>query len=330
MSTAVSTTTQPTELVPSGQLDQVNQLESVITASRTQIQSTNKLTRAIVMAKAMKALENAITPQIMSDFRHLMNQPLGFKTDRLPGAKDRQGNPIKEYSDSTIKRCIIVALLKGAELCGNQFNIIAGQCYLTKEYYERILIKDAGVRNLTWNIGPAVKHGERSAMMEAVASWIDREGNKRSLECVDNRNKDGLDMRIVVNAHNTSSPDELRGKGESKLLRRIAQQMLGDWVESPDDDAFGTVEGSVNEPAAIEADGENPNGPPFPEFDAVEAFIDSVRVELQTVNQSGKVVKICKDHIQSVNESEWGAAAQDHARDSIEQAKIDRITELGG
>ncbi|MFK5282891.1 hypothetical protein ACI3PL_25325, partial [Lacticaseibacillus paracasei] len=54
----------------------------------------------------------------------LQGNRLGFKTD-----KDKSGG----YPESVVKNCLIEAVLLGIQPTGNQFNIIAGNMYPTKE-----------------------------------------------------------------------------------------------------------------------------------------------------------------------------------------------------
>jgi hypothetical protein len=102
-------------------------------------------------------------------------------------------------------------------------------------------------------IGNPTKHGEKTAAMDARASWCI--GKERfSLEC---RKTDSGDMRIVVNAYETSGVDQMRGLAESKLLRRVFQTLTGiksyDPEDLPADSEMGfELDGKLASPIQIE------------------------------------------------------------------------------
>ena len=249
MNTVAKTKNPDKSLIPKGKLDDVKKLDAILKESRESIQEAEPMTRAFIIAAAMKAIEDAITPAMFGDIKNLMNSPLGFKTDRYDGQTKkvkRDGKWVEEkvapYTDSTIKRCLIVGLLAGAGLSGNEINIIAGQCYFTKEFMNKVVTSWPGLSNFFMEIGAPVTHGEKSAAMDGRASWK-IEGREFAIECF---NADGRDMRLIVNAYGTSGVDQLRGLGESKLLRRVVSRLTGlnlDMDEAPAVD--GLVESNV-------------------------------------------------------------------------------------
>ena len=196
--------------------------------------------KLIAQAEAMDAIERQLKP-FMGSVMKAMNSPLGFKTDRPPGGKDRNGIPVQPYSPDTVCRCIIQAMLYGAQVVGNEFNIIAGQCYLTKEFFKRAIFDFPGIANLVLMHGSISKYGEKAMICEAVATWT-YNGKPQELKFT---KTDALDARIIVNSYATSSPDEIRGKVESKVYRRIYSVLTGmNW----DDDSGpkeGVIEGTI-------------------------------------------------------------------------------------
>lgn len=80
--------------------------------------------RAYMLATAIEQLNELLTPQYMKPIMALQGNKLGFKTDK----DDEQG-----YSEQVVKRCLIEAVLTGLQPVGNQFNIISGHMYPTKE-----------------------------------------------------------------------------------------------------------------------------------------------------------------------------------------------------
>ena len=80
--------------------------------------------RAYATAKSIEVLKTLLTPEYMAPIMNLQGNRLGFKTD-----KDKSGG----YPIDHVKNCLIEAVLTGLQPVGNQFNIIAGQMYATKE-----------------------------------------------------------------------------------------------------------------------------------------------------------------------------------------------------
>lgn len=227
-------------------------LEQSIKTARADLgQAVGEIGVMVATAKAMSLIEKALTDEIMKDFMSLMGSSHGFKADR-PNKNDSTF-----YSIDEVRKVMIDGFLKGAKCVGNEINIITGECYLTKNFYDRKIKQLKTVKGFKGNIGVAVMASERTAVLPGVAEWIEvATGEVHTLELTDQR-PDGHDFRIMVNAWKGSSPDELHGKGESKLWRRAYKQMTGDDI----DDEPTSIDGSVvpasqfekNKPKAIES-----------------------------------------------------------------------------
>jgi hypothetical protein len=98
--------------------------------------------KAYLIANAAGELKKLLSPEYMKPIMELQNNRLGFKTDKPAG-----------YDEATVKNCLIEAVLTGVQPFGNQFNIIAGNCYITKEGFGYLLAKFPG---LTYEIIPAL------------------------------------------------------------------------------------------------------------------------------------------------------------------------------
>lgn len=207
-------------------------LEAVVAQTQSELgNAVGDVAQAIATARGIKAIREALSDEVMKYLMSLMNNPLGFKTDKTDGSKGF-------YHVDVVRNCLIAGFMRGAKVVGNEINIIASQCYLTKEFFERKLGQLSHVKDLRWQIGTAAR-GQKTAAMPATATWVDaRDGQQHLYECV---MTEGFDGRIQVNCYETSSPDELHGKAESKLLRRIYKQISG--IDIPE--SASTVQGSV-------------------------------------------------------------------------------------
>lgn len=121
--------------------------------------------RAYLIAEATSKLKTALTPEYMRPIMELQGNRLGFKTD-----KDSEGG----YGESVVKNCLIEAVLTGVQPFGNQFNIIAGNCYITKEGFGYLLVNFPG---LEYEIIPSLPristtNERQSAAVVMKITWI--------------------------------------------------------------------------------------------------------------------------------------------------------------
>lgn len=177
-------------------------------ASQQAIQSN--LYRGIVLAKARMALSSLITPGIMTALMGLAGNKAGFLIDR----------PDK-YKTEEIREILIDAMLRGLSPCGNEINIIGGNLYATKEAFERLL-SDMNVRYSVQIGNAAIIQGDANCRYFDAAVSYEWRGEKSRLAFV---KSDDLDARIAVKYNSTDGPDALRGKAESKLLRRLYKHL---------------------------------------------------------------------------------------------------------
>ncbi len=159
--------------------------ESVSTAiGDTELKGFEK---AFAVAGAIKDLKSTLSKEIMSPIMDLQGSSLGFKTD-----KDREGG----YKENVVKDCLIEAVLRGVQPFGNHFNIIAGNCYLTKEGFGYLLDNAPGLK---WRISPQLPriHGEKAAVVMDISWSINEAGSKHSLEVAVRVNK-GMGTDAVI------------------------------------------------------------------------------------------------------------------------------------
>lgn len=169
---------------------------------------------AMYTARGIAELQKCITDNIMHDFMSLQGSVLGFRTD-----KDGSGG----YKIDQVKDVLIKSLMLGLRPTGNEWNIIAGNLYVTKEGFRRLLKELPGFSNLQVQFG--VPHtSENGALVPADASWR-YQGKDYSMSCHG-------DFRIPIRINKGMGADAILGKAESKLLRRIYQQCTGSAVDA--------------------------------------------------------------------------------------------------
>lgn len=161
--------------------------------------------RAYLLANATAQLHEMLTPEYMEPIMKLQGSRLGFRTD-----KDKSGG----YDMNAVKSCLIDAVLQGVQPTGNQFNIIAGNMYITKEGYHYLLSKIPGLRyQITFEL-PRVK--DSSAAIVALIKWSINGSAERS---------EKLDIPIRVNAQ--MGTDAIIGKATRKARHWLHATITG-------------------------------------------------------------------------------------------------------
>ena len=118
-----------------------NQLAQIQTEVNT-LSKNNSLVSCLSAANAMYLLDQVLTDDVVRTyFLPLMNTRAGFLTDRNPAKAKRGQQPPTPYSIPEVRMCLKDAILKGLLPIGNQFNIIAGSVYITREGYTALLSK---------------------------------------------------------------------------------------------------------------------------------------------------------------------------------------------
>ena len=186
--------------------------------------ATGHLRRALLLAKGIKALEAALTDDVMTLVMSLQGSELGFLTD-----KDKDGG----YPKDTVKRCLVTALLSGIYPVRNEFNIIAGKCYIAQTGYRRKVNEVPGLTD--FQLTPGVPNAAAGGAVVQIAP-LRRQDAARKL------------VPWLVVGH--VLPHVLI-KGTHRWLRQLAagnQQQIGPLVR-PVIDVFGPPQQRVNQPS---------------------------------------------------------------------------------
>ena len=199
-----------------------------------QIAKDGHFTKALKLASGIQMLTNAITPAIMVDIMALQGCGLGFKTDKV-------------YDQATVKMCLIEALLLGAYPVGNEFNIIAGRPYLTKEFYTRKLREFPGLSFVATPGVPATV-GDKGALVPFTITWS-LNGRVGTFERLPRKQADGsvVDERIVVRVNSGMGADAIIGKATRKAYKALYDSLSG--RTTPDGEADEPIDAVSHQPA---------------------------------------------------------------------------------
>lgn len=183
------------------------------------------LRRALLMARGLERLRQAITPEVMSLVMQLMNSPNGFLCDR----PNKQNN--SPYPVDVVKEAFITALLRGFYPVGQEWCIIAGKFYGAQNGYRRKLLEVPGVSHVEEVPGtPAVHNGQ--TVVRVAVRW---RMNGRPDQLLDHDGKPGRVYAVV--SQERSGPDQLVGKALRKALKAAYEQATGSAHALPDDAA---------------------------------------------------------------------------------------------
>jgi hypothetical protein len=207
----------------------------------SKIRAMPNFERAMVTAIAVQELKKALTPEVMGPVMALQGTQLGFRTD-----KDKDGG----YPVETVRLCVIEAVLNGAMVTGNEFNIISDRAYFTKEYFERMVDELDGITDVDPTFGVPTVIGE-VATVECECSWK-RDSVPQKLTPGPGRQSGRL---IPVRVNAKMIVDAILGKARRKLFKQVYEFITRS--KAPDD---GDVDASVVDGTAKDVTGKQPAG----------------------------------------------------------------------
>jgi len=169
--------------------------------------------KAFVMSSAIMVLKERLTPEFMKPIMFLQGSNLGFKTD-----KDKAGG----YSEQEVKSCLIDAVLLGLQPTGNEFNIISGNMYPTRQGFGSLLEKVQGLKYSIVYSNPIFSSDKTSATCKCLIKFeLNGEKNEQEIE-------------FPIKSNNYATADAILGKAERKARRWLFNKVKG--TDIPDGD----------------------------------------------------------------------------------------------
>jgi len=248
------------------------------------------LVKDLAIAKGLADLRAAFRPELVAMIVGLGGTSLGYRHDM----ESRNGS----YPHDVVRDCAIEALLRGVSLTGNQFNIIAGRCYITREGYNALLLSYPGLTSLEKDIGvpqDGRPMGKQELVFVAAAARCKVNGKLISVEC----RKDGdFDGRLAVKTF-AGEIDNAKGKAERRLLKLLYERVTGSVIDEPDDgvEQGGSVRVIENTEDAAEASTETAD--PYDVWESEKAMLESPRAKdawdaLASADNAARVEKIMR------------------------------------
>jgi len=175
------------------------------------------MSRAVAMACGLVELQEAMSDDVVSVLMSLQGNPMGFRSDKI-------------YPPEVVKACAISALLSGAYLVDDEWQIIAGQCYLGQKYFLRKIREYPGVTDVEITID--LPEALTPTLLVCGGYARCRKGGKRVEVFARKSDKFG-DSRIAVTAHK-GDIDQAQGKAKKRLAQRLYERIAGVTITDED------------------------------------------------------------------------------------------------
>lgn len=209
--------TQPQQ-APRGELATIAQtaetLDRLTTSGVAIMRQDGNFTKALQLADVMRQMQDTLTPENMRAVMALQGNLLGFRTD-----KDDKGG----YPPNVVRDCLIASVLLGLTPCGNQFNIIAGRPYVTKEGFTHLL---RSIPRLEYSLAvdvPRMANNGGGAVCSCVITYRVGDGEKKT---------ETIERAVRMNAG--MGADAIVGKMERKALKHLYTVITGQAIEDGD------------------------------------------------------------------------------------------------
>lgn len=204
--------------------------------------STGNVAAALEVAGAIEDLRALFDrPDIQARIVALQDSAIGFRTDKDPKVWNKKANNNAgafntPYPYAVVKDCAIEATLRGLQLVGNQFNIISGRCYVSREGFEYLIKRQKQVTNFLPVVNVPLAR-DRGVLVECEATW-ENAGTKQHLK-----------VTIPVKSDEYGTADQYIGKATRKFLKRCYEIMTGNVLPEGDAEDAGDSPETLGQPA---------------------------------------------------------------------------------
>ena len=254
------TTNNNAELVLS-KAQRGEQLAGNLDALSVQIQDAwlmeGNFARTIAYGMAVAELREALNEKVMKALMKLKNSKMGFRTD--------EGPKVSPYSMETVRDCVIEAATLGLQCVGNQFNMLGGNMYVTKEGFTfllRQLVKQGRLQDMRFVFHPAeIKESSTQGVSRSgeVYQKIEREGLvKVEVSCVFDGKPVEECLEFVIRVNAGMSQDAVLGKAERKakawLYNHLTDQAVSDGEAEAEAPVLREAKAKVVEPGFLKVE----------------------------------------------------------------------------
>lgn len=189
--------------------------------------NVNGFQKAYVMSSAIDIIKAQLSDEYMKPIMALQGSSLGFKTDQ-DTIKEKVNNKWvtkkgEGYPMEIVRECLIEAIFLGLEVTGNQFNIIGGNTYPTREGFGALLDKMSNLKKNFEYKNIQQPAGQKVAYVTVNITWqIEGESAKKQT------------IEFPIKSNEYTSYDALIGKAERKAKRWLFNTIKGTDISDGD------------------------------------------------------------------------------------------------
>jgi hypothetical protein len=201
--------------------------------------------KALVVARAMEIIDACLTAEIMTPIMRLQGSKLGFKTD-----KDIVRNPqTNQYEKGTgypldvVKNCFVEMSLIGLQPVFNQWNIIGGNSYVTKEGADTLL------KNIPYLQEHLIIHEEVNQSVDKKTASV-----KSKIQWVIDGEQHTQIISFPVKSDAYTTHDALIGKADRKSKIWLFNKIKGTCISDGDADEAKIIDVTPPKPQAAQVD----------------------------------------------------------------------------
>lgn len=221
-------------LIPTDAGEKVRKLDMIARTAQAEIltaeQERDDVAKGLIAGAALAQMRELLTDDVMRSLMPLVGTPLGIRTDR---DKDSRG-----YDTSVVRDVVLSGLMKGGRVVGNEMNIIGGNLYLTKEYWERRFRELPGMDSVKpprLGVPRPLKVGDKEyAAVQCKLEYRYR-GKVGRIDC------EG-DEAILVVWNKGQGIDAIHGKAKKRLFALGFATVTGTHVDLDDEPDAGVVD----------------------------------------------------------------------------------------
>jgi len=202
--------------------------------------NVNGFQKAFVMSSAIDIIKNQLSDEYMKPIMALQGSSLGFKTDQDTVKEKVGGKWVTKkgegYPLEIVRECLIEAIFLGLEVTGNQFNIIGGNTYPTREGFGALLDKMSTLKKNFEYKNIQQPAGQKVAYVTVNITWqLDGDTAKKQT------------IEFPIKSNEYTSYDALIGKAERKAKRWLFNTIKGTDISDGDVNDIPHVEVADND-----------------------------------------------------------------------------------
>lgn len=191
-------------------------------------ESWSQFEKSVAYGYYLTKIKESIQGKILEFIKSLMNTGIGFKTDRNPN--DPNSKSKEPYSDDIVKNCIVQAIMHGLRIHGNEFNILGGNFYATKEGLDRVVHSNPSLEEKVKEKVKGFRQDDKTGIWGITFEYSYKlRGEAKVTE----------EVTVLVKGKqgNYDTPfDAVLGKAKRKLYKTIYNEMNQDFkLEDADD-----------------------------------------------------------------------------------------------